>query len=187
MAEDVSIMSQIDFSVWQYSWNSLHHLLWLIMFISWCYWKPGYLVWCLLSFGYQNAFDAANIRFSVESRKNVCYEKTRCSGLQFRMFWFVADAQYLNLFCWTKFSKIRCSGIKNRRVRYFQRFERFRQNNDDRTYGLKNTPGMLFIEPWSCYWYKSSMANFEVCFSWSWPLSLNYRWFAIEMLGFGLI
>jgi hypothetical protein len=62
MADDLSIMSQMDFSVWEYSWNSMHHLLWWIMCISSCYWKLGYLLWSLLSFGYRNALDATSIR-----------------------------------------------------------------------------------------------------------------------------
>jgi hypothetical protein len=31
------------------------------------YSKPGYLVWCLLSFGYQNAFHATSIRLSLNA------------------------------------------------------------------------------------------------------------------------
>jgi hypothetical protein len=67
MADDQSIISQMDFSIWEYSWNSMHHLLWLIMCISSSGWNPGYLVWCLLSFGYWNAFDVASIMFFLNA------------------------------------------------------------------------------------------------------------------------
>jgi hypothetical protein len=60
-------MSQIGFSIWKYYWNFMHHLFWPIMCISSCYWKPGYLVWCLLSFGYRDAFDATSIILSLNA------------------------------------------------------------------------------------------------------------------------
>jgi hypothetical protein len=64
----------------------MHHLLWPIMCILSCNWKPGYSVWCLLSFGYQNAFHIASIMFLIELKKIVCSGKNR-------IFRFVADAQ----------------------------------------------------------------------------------------------
>jgi hypothetical protein len=44
------------------------------MCISSCYWKPEYLVWCLLSFGYWNAFDATSIMFSLNAYFDKCLE-----------------------------------------------------------------------------------------------------------------
>jgi hypothetical protein len=52
----------------------MHHLLWPIMCISSCYLKQGYLVRCLLSFGYRNAFDAASIMLSLHAYFDKCLE-----------------------------------------------------------------------------------------------------------------
>jgi hypothetical protein len=40
----------------------------------------------------------------------------------------------------------------NRMVRNFQEFEQIKQNDDDRTWWLEDTPGMLFWEPWPYCW-----------------------------------
>jgi hypothetical protein len=52
----------------------MHHLLWLIMCISSCYCKPRYLVWCLLSFGYRNAFDTTRMMLSLNAYFDKCLE-----------------------------------------------------------------------------------------------------------------
>jgi hypothetical protein len=52
----------------------MHYLLWSIMCISSCYWNLGYLLWCLLSFGYQNAFDATRIMLSLNAYFDKCLE-----------------------------------------------------------------------------------------------------------------
>jgi hypothetical protein len=217
MAGDLFIMIQIEFSVWEYSWNSMHHYVYIIMLLEsrifgvvftiiwlpkcfWCYKHILINVWKLLlpsMILLFNMFSEMKIQLWTiwhnehqvfdRIKKNCMFWKNGCSGLPFWMFQFVAEVQCYSLLCWTEFSTTGCSGIRNQRVQYFKRFGWFGWNNDNQTCGLEDTPGMLFREPWSCYWYKSSVANFEVRFSWSRPLSPNYRWFAIEMLGFGSI